>query len=96
MALKVKAVEKLALPKSFPSISQALSKHIASSNSHFEYANTMPTPCLHYANPHIITTWQSLNKSDCHIEWQLFFIFFVFYFFVCNYFTIFADIYWKY
>jgi hypothetical protein len=43
MALKVKAVEQFALPKSFPSISQALSKHIASSNSHFEYANTLPT-----------------------------------------------------
>ena len=56
MALKVKAVEQFALPKSFPSISQALSKHIASSNSHFEYANTMPTPCLHYANTQQIIT----------------------------------------
>ena len=78
MALKVKAVEKFALPKSFPSISQALSKHIASSNSRFEYANTLPTPCQLLAYTMPIPQLQSLNKSDCQIECSHFLFFSIF------------------
>ena len=39
-----------AFPSLFPRTSTGFRKHIASSNSHFEYANTLPTPCEHLAN----------------------------------------------
>ena len=39
-----------AFPSLFPRTSTGFRKHIASSNSHFEYANTLPTPCQHLAN----------------------------------------------
>jgi len=39
-----------AFPSLFPMTSTGFRKHIASSNSHFEYANTLPTPCQHLAN----------------------------------------------
>mgnify|MGYP007056169536 CR=1 FL=1 len=40
---------KFYLRSHFSRSSQALSKHFASLNSHFEYANTMPRVCEHYA-----------------------------------------------
>ena len=39
-----------AFPSLFPRTSTGFRKHIASSNSHFEYANNLPTPCEHLAN----------------------------------------------
>ena len=39
-----------AFPSLFPRTSTGFRKHIASSNSHFEYANTLRTPCQHLAN----------------------------------------------